>query len=90
MGLAKILNNMSKIEKDKFRQAMLDPVKWAQIFIRIFDPVKKKVVPWVARWYQVEMLRDKSLKKVYRCGRRTGWLEKPGPCIVNCEDGFRA
>ena len=35
----------------------------------------KKDTPWTARWYQVQMLRDKSLKKVYRCGRRTGKSE---------------
>lgn len=51
---------------------MQDPVLWAKAFIRTFDPEKKKYVPWEARWYQAEMLRDKSLKKVARCGRRTG------------------
>lgn len=75
MGIAKMLKNMSAIEKEKFAKAILDPVRWAQMFVKIFDPVKKQVVPWVARWYQVEMLRDPSTKKVYRCGRRTGWLE---------------
>lgn len=64
--------NASKIQQEKFLAVMKDPVKWAQIFITIFNPVTRKEEPWVARWYQQEMLRDESLKKVYRCGRRTG------------------
>ena len=39
---------------------------------RTYDNALKKYTPWTARWYQAEMLRDKSRKKVYRCGRRTG------------------
>ena len=67
-----ILKNMSEIEKKNFVEILNDPVKWAQVFLRIFNPVTKKEEPWKARWYQAQMLRDKSLKKVYRCGRRTG------------------
>lgn len=63
---------LSTVETKKFLEIMDDPIKWAQVFIQTFDPVKKKVVPWVARWYQVKMLRDNSVKKVARCGRRTG------------------
>jgi hypothetical protein len=59
-------------EAKKLKDIMSDPVKWAQIFVVTFDPVKKAYGPWVARWYQVEMLRDRSVKKVARCGRRTG------------------
>lgn len=66
------LKNASKLQKEKFLDIMGDPVKWAQVFITIFNPVTRKEEPWVARWYQQEMLRDKALKKVYRCGRRTG------------------
>jgi len=66
------ITKLSAVEYKKFMEVMQDPVKWAQIFVRTFDPIQKKVVPWVARWYQVEMLRDKSIKKVARCGRRTG------------------
>ena len=54
---------------------MEDPVKWAQLFVVTYDSVKKAYGPWIARWYQKEMLRDKSLKKVARCGRRTGKTE---------------
>ena len=67
-----ILKQMSEIEKKNFSKILKDPVKWAQIFLRIFNPETKQEEPWKARWYQAQMLRDKSLKKVYRCGRRTG------------------
>lgn len=70
-----LLNNMSPIEKERFLAIIKDPVKWSQSFIKIFNPVTKQVEPWIARWYQVEMLRDFSTKKVYRCGRRTGKTE---------------
>lgn len=63
---------MRSVEKERLKEIMNDPVKWAQAFLKTFDPVKKKIVPWTARWYQVEMLRDGSIKKVYRCGRRIG------------------
>ena len=66
------IEKMSKIERENFVEIMKNPVKWAKVFVRIFDPVEKKVVPWTARWYQKEMLLDQSLKKVARCGRRTG------------------
>lgn len=66
------LNKMSPVERKKFQEIVQDPVLWAKVFVKTFDPVQKKIVPWTARWYQVEMLRDKSLKKVARCGRRTG------------------
>lgn len=70
-----ILSKMSEIEKRNFQEVLKDPVKWAQVFLRIFNPVTKKEEPWTARWYQAIMLRDKSIKKVYRCGRRTGKTE---------------
>jgi len=68
------IKKMSPIERKKLKEIVEDPVLWAKVFVRTFDPMQKKVVPWTARWYQVEMLRDKSLKKVARCGRRTGKL----------------
>lgn len=40
-----------------------------------FDPVQKKIVPWTARWYQAEALRDMSKRQVLRQGRRTGKTE---------------
>lgn len=66
---------MSSIEAQKMKEIMNDPVKWAQVFVTIFDNVKKEYTPWCARWYQGEMLRDRSIKKVARCGRRTGKTE---------------
>lgn len=66
------LNNMSPIEIKKLQDIMKDPVTWAQACLRSFNNTTKKVEPWTARWYQVEMMRDKSVKKVYRCGRRIG------------------
>lgn len=62
----------AKSEQQKLKKILADPILWAQTFLRTFDPKQKKIVPWVARWYQVEMLRDKSTRKVYRCGRRIG------------------
>ena len=67
-----LLKKMSPIEKELFKEVLKDPVKWAQAFLTIFNPVTKKEEPWKARWYQSQMLRDHSIKKVYRCGRRTG------------------
>lgn len=54
---------------------MADPVKWGQVFVKTYDGAKKCETPWTARWYQAESLRDKSLKKVLRQGRRTGKTE---------------
>ena len=68
------IKKMSPIERKKLKEIVEDPVLWAKVFVRTFDPIQIKAVPWTARWYQVEMLRDKSLKKVARCGRRTGKL----------------
>lgn len=66
---------LAKAERKKLQDIMDDPVKWAQAFLRAFDPITKEMKPWTARWYQVEMLRDKSTRKVYRCGRRIGKTE---------------
>lgn len=70
-----VLKKMSSLEKKNMQEILSDPVKWAQVFVNIFNPVTKKEEPWLARWYQVQMLRDQSIKKVYRCGRRTGKTE---------------
>ena len=66
---------LAKSQAAKLAEIMNDPIKWAQAFLRTFDPKQKKIVPWTARWYQVEMLRDKHTRKVYRCGRRIGKTE---------------
>ena len=62
-------------QKAKLSEIVNDPVKWAQAFLITWNGDKKCYSPWTARWYQAEMLRDKSKKKVYRCGRRTGKTE---------------
>lgn len=67
-----ILKNMSELERKAFMDIMNDPIKWAQKFLRSFNPTTKKIEPWIARWYQVQMMRDHSTRKVYRCGRRIG------------------
>ena len=64
--------NKSKVDQEIIRKIKDDPVLWAKTHIITYDNALKKYTPWTARWYQVEMLRDKSRKKVYRCGRRTG------------------
>lgn len=66
------ISKMSPVEIKNFKNVISDPVLWAKVFVKTFDSIQKKIVPWSARWYQVEMLRDQSLKKVARCGRRTG------------------
>lgn len=63
---------LSKIEQEKLKAIMEDPVLWAKAHIITYDNVLKRYTPWTARWYQAEMLRDNSRKKVYRNGRRTG------------------
>ena len=70
-----LLKNMSAIEKKRLMEIMDDPIQWAQAFLRAFNPQTKKIEPWIARWYQVEMMRDKATRKVYRCGRRIGKTE---------------
>ncbi len=64
------LDLTSPIVREKLRKIAEDPVLWAKAFLVTYDSVRKKDVPWTARWYQAEMLRDKSLRKVYLCGRR--------------------
>ena len=64
-----------KSDQAKLAKIMKDPVAWAQAFLRTFNPKSGKIEPWKARWYQVEMMTDKSKKRVYRCGRRTGKTE---------------
>lgn len=77
MSAAK-LKRKGTTDYQKVKEVLDDPVKWAQIFVNIFDNATKIKQPWVARWYQGEMMRDQSDKKVYRCGRRTGKSE----CMV--------
>ena len=67
--------DLTPSQKVKLKEILDDPVKWAQAFLITWNGDKKCYSPWTARWYQAEMLRDKSKKKVYRCGRRTGKTE---------------
>lgn len=72
------LKKLSNINKN--------PVMWAKTFVTTIDNKTKKKVPWTARWYQAEMLLDKSLKKVARCGRRTGDHVIAFVTLINCWD----
>ena len=63
---------VTKVQKELIERINSDPVLWAKAHVITYDNVLKRYVPWTARWYQAEMLMDKSLKKVARCGRRTG------------------
>ena len=60
------------IQAQKIKKICSDPVLWAKAFLTTVNNKTKKQEPWTARWYQAEMLRDQSIKKVARCGRRTG------------------
>jgi replicative DNA helicase len=53
----------------KHLEIQLDPVIWAETFLR--DP-ERPSKPLKVRFYQKEMLRCEARKKVYRCGRRIG------------------
>nr|DAJ47689.1 MAG TPA: Terminase [Caudoviricetes sp.] len=72
---------MTPVEAAKLKKIMSDPVLWAKAFLVTNDAATKRFGPWEARDYQAEMLRDRSLKKVYRCGRRClpGWVKIPDP-----------
>ena len=65
----------NKADQVKLAKIMKDPVAWAQAFLRTYNSQTGKIEPWKARWYQVEMLKDNSKRRVYRCGRRTGKTE---------------
>ena len=69
------INNLSPVELAKLKRIHEDPALWAKAYLVTYDAIQKKDVPWTARWYQAEMMRDKSTRKVYRCGRRTGKTE---------------
>ena len=68
-------SSITPSQKKKLAEIVNDPVKWAQAFLITWNGDKKCNTPWTARWYQAETIRDDSLKKVYRCGRRTGKTE---------------
>lgn len=80
---------LAKAEAAKLKEIFDDPIKWAQAFLRTFDPRLKKIVPWTARWYQVEMLRDTHTRKVYRCGRRIGKCLPGHTRVYNPQTGER-
>lgn len=66
---------ISPVERERIKKLKEDPVYWARIFLVANNAAEHKWGPWKARWYQEEMLRDRSTRKVYRCGRRTGKSE---------------
>ena len=66
---------LSPVEQAKLKKIFADPVLWAKAFVRTYDAGTKKHGSWIARDYQAEMLRDPSLRKVYRLGRRCGKSE---------------
>lgn len=65
-------DKISKVELEMIQKIQSNPVLWAKAYLVTYDGSKKEYTPWTARWYQAEMLMDKSRRKVYRCGRRTG------------------
>ena len=69
---------LTKAQLAKLKEINSKPVKWARVFLVTYEKTLKKETPWTARWYQSQMIKDKSKKKVYRCGRRTGKSE----CMV--------
>ena len=66
---------LSPVEEAKLQRIMSDPVLWARCFLVANNAITKKMGPWEARDYQCEMMRDTSIRKVYRCGRRIGKSE---------------
>ena len=80
---------LTKEEQQKLQIILKDPVLWAKGFLRTQDPKTKKLGPWIARDYQTKVLRDPSLRKVLRMGRRLGkclpgWVE-----VLNGKTGQR-
>jgi replicative DNA helicase len=61
--LEAILDDESKSEAI----GLFDPVTWAKEWIKLPDGS-----PWIARWYQEQMLRCTASRRITRCGRRTG------------------
>ena len=68
---------MAKVAFDHktMEEIFKDPVKWAYCFVKIRDRKTGNLVPWQARGYQAEVLRDPAIKKVLRWGRRCGKTE---------------
>ena len=66
---------LSPVQLAKMKKIMSDPVLWARAFLVATNAATKTTGPWEARDYQQEMMRDTSIRKVYRCGRRTGKSE---------------
>lgn len=81
--------NLTKTQKIRLQKINEDPVLWAQTFLRTYDSKLGRETRWTARWYQVEMLRDKSTKRVYRCGRRTGKCLPGDSTILDYRTGER-
>jgi len=54
-------------EQIEYLEAVRDKVAFAKTFIKLPGDI-----PWKARWYQTQVLRCTSRRKVLRIGRRTG------------------
>lgn len=57
------------LDEDSKKEAvgLFDSVSWAAEWIKLPDGS-----PWIARWYQEKMLRCTAMRRITRCGRRTG------------------
>lgn len=69
------MTEKERLQRQKLVAISKNPVLWAKAFLRTVDNDTKKVGPWVARWYQAEMLMSTENRRVARCGRRTGKTE---------------
>lgn len=80
---------LTKAQQIRLKEINDDPVLWAQTFLRTYDARLGKETRWTARWYQVEMLRDRTTRRVYRCGRRTGKCLPGDSTILDYRTGER-
>ena len=80
---------IDKAQTKKLKEIMKDPAKWSQVFLKSYNPKEKVIGPWIPRWYQVDMMRDKSTRKVYRCGRRIGKCLPGDATIMDPNTGER-
>lgn len=73
--MAESVQQLTATEKERLRIILSDPVLWAKAFVVARNPETGKTGPWLARDYQAEILRNRSVRKVYRMGRRLGKSE---------------
>lgn len=73
------MTEQERLRIKKAAEIIQNPVLWAKAFLRTVDNTTKKITPWIARWYQAEILLCDAVKIVARCGRRTGEILCPSP-----------